>query len=571
MNISNPSDSKANESESVDTIDHEDQAVKNMITGGTTLIITGMIVGLFGWLTTIFVSRPDIGIGASGYAILGTANSMIIILGAISGGINQSISKFIAEKLVDSKDSALEYAKGSSLATNLFGLGMFIIFSLMSLIFYLNMSETYALIFLFVGISLFMVFFRDNLIGNLAGLQKFKTIGIINLVSIIGGVSMALSIYYIPYPYNRITFLAQVFTLPLSQIIAALIYGHKLFPYGVLNIYKLPKSFEIPKRISSYGLYCTIPQLILSGSIFWIQTMYYQMFFGPNDPVVGISAIVIGYAAVAGAISFYGWPQIPAVAEAKAMKNQTLIDKLVSQCYKTGFNVSITLLVFYVGLAHPILELFHTAEYLPGYVPFILLSFATTFIGLVFLIASMMIGLGLAKKAFIYIFILIITAFIITPLLIILFTGLGNKYLVLLAGPLGLMIPTLIILPLMFKYLPKYTNKTSKFYLMILIKGFLSVAAANITSYIIENYVYPYNTFWNGIPTGFLLGIVVNLSIFILLMCFLSALDDQDWELFNSMLGPLKFMTIIPRWISKNSPFYKKREDYNKENAENKK
>ncbi|MHA1251131.1 MAG: hypothetical protein ACTSRP_14160, partial [Candidatus Helarchaeota archaeon] len=88
MKISNPSDSKANESKSVNTIDHEDQAVKNMITGGTTLIITGMIVGLFGWLTTIFVSRPDIGIGASGYAILGTANSMIIILGAISGGIN---------------------------------------------------------------------------------------------------------------------------------------------------------------------------------------------------------------------------------------------------------------------------------------------------------------------------------------------------------------------------------------------------------------------------------------------------------------------------------------------------
>ncbi|MHA1253446.1 MAG: hypothetical protein ACTSRP_25955 [Candidatus Helarchaeota archaeon] len=47
MNISNPSDSKANESESVDTIDHEDQAVKNMITGRLYLcqdLILGLVL-----------------------------------------------------------------------------------------------------------------------------------------------------------------------------------------------------------------------------------------------------------------------------------------------------------------------------------------------------------------------------------------------------------------------------------------------------------------------------------------------------------------------------------------------
>ena len=58
----------------------EDNAVANMISGGTSVMIAGLIAGLFGWIATVFVSRPDIGIGASGYALLSTANSLFIII-----------------------------------------------------------------------------------------------------------------------------------------------------------------------------------------------------------------------------------------------------------------------------------------------------------------------------------------------------------------------------------------------------------------------------------------------------------------------------------------------------------
>ncbi|MHA1312201.1 MAG: hypothetical protein ACTSQO_14900 [Candidatus Helarchaeota archaeon] len=536
----------------------EDNAVANMISGGTSVMIAGLIAGLFGWIATVFVSRPDIGIGASGYALLSTANSMIIIISSLSGGINQSISKYIAESYVESKETALEYARASSLSMNIFGISILSIFMVISFLSFKFLTYIYGIIFLFAGLAIFFSFFRDNLIGNIGGFQKFKTIAIINFTGIIGGVTLTLSIFYVPPPYNQITFLAQVFAVPLIQIIFALIFARRIFPYNVFSIYKLPSSWKFPVKISKYGFYCTVPQVILNQSIFWIQIMYYQMFFGPNDPIVGIAGILLGYSGVMGAINMYGWPQIPAVSEAKARNNQDLIDKLVGQCFKTGFNISIMFLVFYIGLAHPILELFHTAQYLPGYVPFILLAISATMIGIVFIIASMMVGLGRAKVAFIYILIIIISAFVLTPGLIILFSLYTNKYMVLFAGPLGLLIPTIFVLPFLFKSLPKYTTKPSKYYLFILLKGSVSVAVANITSYFIENFVYPYNTFLNGIPTGFLVGIGINTGIFIFLICFLSALDDQDWDLFKKFLGPLKFLTLAPEWLSKNSPFHHK-------------
>ena len=209
------------------------------------------------------------------------------------------------------------------------------------------------------------------------------------------------------------------------------------------------------------------------------------------------------------AVSLYGWPQIPAVSEAKAKNDQNLIDKLVSQCYKTGLNVSLMFLAFYNGLAHPILELFHGVAFLPGYFPFIMLSTTTTLIGLSFLISSMLIGVGEAKKAFLYISALIIGSFLFTPLFIFVFSIISGDSLVLMAGPLGLLVPVLIVLPFLFKNLPKFTSLSLKFYLSVLIKGYISVAIANIISYIIENYYYPYNTFWNGIPTGFLIVNVI--------------------------------------------------------------
>ncbi|MHA1269215.1 MAG: hypothetical protein ACTSPY_05450 [Candidatus Helarchaeota archaeon] len=546
---------------------YEDNAVQKMITGGTVVIIAGMLAGLIGWIVTVFVSRPDIGIGASGYALLSTANSMIIIILAISGGINQSISKYVAESLVDSNESALEHIKASSFATNIFGLIIFAVFLIFSIFSYLNFSYIYATIFLFVGLAILFSFIRDNLIGILAGFQKFKAIGITNLSGILGGITMTLSIFYVPAPINRITFISQVAALPLVQFIFALFFTKRVIPFKLISIYKLPSSFNSVKKICKYGFYCTIPQVILGGSIFWIQTFYYQLFFAPDEPIVGIAGIIIGYASMAGVINLYGWPQIPAVSEAKALNNQSLIDKLVSQCFKTGFNVSILLSTFYIGLSHPLLELFHTAEYLPGYIPFILLSIAITLIGLVFLIASMLIGLGNAKKAFIFISIIIICAFALTPTFIYLFSTFGDKNLALLSGPLGLLIPTMIVFPFLFKYLTKYTNKTNKFFISILLKGSISMATATIISYFIENYVFPYNTFWNWLPIGFIIGIFVNMGIFIFLICFLAGLDNKDWDLFGNILGPLKFLIILPKWISKKSPFYKKREDYEKINT----
>ena len=548
-------------------IDSEDEIVNNMIAGGTSVIIAGMIGGFIGWILCIFASRPDIGFGATGYAIISTANSIIIILSAISGGFHQSISKYIAEGLVESKKKALDFSRAGSISTNIFGLIFFTFFIILSIISFSNSSDIYGFIYMFIGIALLLSFIRDNLIGNLAGIQKFNKIGMVNFLGALGGIFVGvLTLIFVPTPYTPIVFASQVMIFPLVQIIFSLIYSKKNLPYSVKSIYKKPSSWNISKKVLIYGLYSTIPQTILLGSIFWISTFFLGLFFSHSSTIVGISGIIIGYAGVMATISFFGWPQIPAVSAAKASNNQQLIDKLISQCFRTGFHVSIMFLVFYIGVSHAMLELFHTAEYLPGYLPFIILSISTTLIGLVFLIASMLIGLGKAKTAFLYISIIIISSLIITPILINFFLSIGNTNATLLAGPIGLLIPTLIMLPILFRYLPRFTNKPSKYYLTILIKGFVSVATANIISFFIENYIYPYNSFWNWVPTGFFLGIAVNLGIFMLLMCFLSALDTKDWELFNNVLGPLKIFTIIPQWISEHSPFYKPLEDNLKNN-----
>lgn len=544
----------------------EDAKVKQMISGGTSVIVAGMVAGLLGWILCIFASRPDIGIGASGYGLFSTVNSFVVVIGAISGGFNQSIAKYVAEGLVESDEKGLDYSRGGSITTLLIGIVFFSILIVLSIVFYLINLYIYSYLYTFISIAVLFSFIRDNLIGNLAGVHKFGRIGLVNFFGAIGGILVGLiSILFIPPPWTSLGFASQVIAFTLFQVIFSIIFINKYSKFNIKSIYKFPSSWDIAKKIGGYGFYCTIPQVILSGSIFWIQTVYYQFFLSPTSDIVGISGIIIGYSGVMSAISFYGWPQVPAVSEAKAQNNQKLIDKLVSQVFRTGFNVSIMFLVVYIGLAHPILELFHTAEYLPGYVPFILLSISTTLIGLTFIIASMLIGLGEAKIAFIHITVIIIGSLILTPILITIFINSSNAFLPLYAGPLGLLIPTLIVLPLLFRYLPRYTNRTSKFYLTIILKGTISVATPFIISLIIENFIFPYNTLWNGFPIGFLVGALLNIGIFIFLISFLSALDDKDWELFNSALGPLKFLTAGAQWLSNHSPFSSKQDKNSEE------
>ncbi|RLJ09512.1 MAG: hypothetical protein DRP15_03515, partial [Candidatus Aenigmatarchaeota archaeon] len=206
-------------------LEYEEAAVKNMLTGGTFVILAGLIGGIFGWLLGVFASRI---IGPSGYAIFTITNSFVLVISSISGGLNQSISKYVAEGLVSSKEQAILYSKSGTLSTTIFGILLFSIFLVISFISYLYGQILYMYIYLFIAIALLFAYLRDNIYGNLAGFKKFNPIAIINLISIIISVGFGfITLLYIPEPFKDILYASQVFIFVVVQYLLSIFYGKR--------------------------------------------------------------------------------------------------------------------------------------------------------------------------------------------------------------------------------------------------------------------------------------------------------------------------------------------------------
>lgn len=427
-----------------------------------------------------------------------------------------------------------------------------------------------GIIIITIAITLYFYFLRDNFVGYLGGIQRFDYIAIVNLSSMIGGVFLGFFILFlIPRPDNSIYFLITLIAGPIGQIFIEFYLLRKVLPFPLKSAIfgnKDKKTIETLK----YGLFCSIPMIILNGSIFFLQTTFYSLYFRPgvNIPAlqtifslifpesnfIGVSAIIIGYASVMNATAVIAWPQIPALSEAKALKDQNLIDSCVKECFKTGFNLASFFLIIYIGLAYPILYLIHGSEYVIGYIPFIIMSVAVLFTGLDFLIGSVLMGLGEGKTAAVTIGTLLVTQFALIPFFIFLF-GRNNA---LYAGPIALLLTAAIIFISTFKYLTKYTRNPRSTFLSVLAKGSFSAALAIIISFFIEHFVFPYNTL-----ITFLIGAVILGGIYLFTMLFLAGYDENDFKLLENF-GPMKFFINFARSITKHSPFYKKQEEINK-------
>jgi hypothetical protein len=222
----------------------------------------------------------------------------------------------------------------------------------------------------------------------------------------------------------------------------------------------------------------------------------------------------------------------------------------------TGFNLTAFFLVFFVGLSHVLLNVFHGTEYLIAHIPFIILSVAVSILGVEFLICTLLIGLGEGKKAATLIAFLTIVQLTLVPTLIIVFKNVFGPLspVTLYSGPVSLLVSGVAVFPFAYRYLKQYTNNPPRVYSSILAKGAVSIALTLFCYGILDLTVFPNNDPIMGLVgrAGILFG------LFTIFMLVFAGYNDKDLEAYE--IGPLRYVAKGMKWLLHHSPFYKKEE-----------
>ncbi|HUX99476.1 MAG TPA: hypothetical protein VMV49_07990, partial [Candidatus Deferrimicrobium sp.] len=536
----------------------EKPSVERLVAGSTYIVAFSVLGGLLGWIYGAIASRADIGVGNL-YGYLVTVYAFNAIGLCIISGFNQALSKFISEALVESKEKAIAYANAGFIIFNVIGIILFAIFMTVAVWFF-SIDLYYSIIFIITAFAYLLMFFQSNLGGNLAAVHRFDYIAKKNFFGTIVGIIVGFSIlFFVPGDIRSVLLPLSMIVTTVSQIIILIYYMKKAVPYSISAIFKIARREELA-RIFKYGLYCIVPALISSGAIFYIQTLWYSGFFGPGSLIVSANGIIIGYSTVALAIVQIGIPQIPAVAEAKAMNDYKLVDKYMKTTMHNGFNMSIFLLTIYIGISYQILYLFHGDQYTIAQIPFILLSSGLIILGIEYLICSFFIGLGEGKKAALLIIALTIIQITLIPLLIRWFQSISMET-TLYAGPLCLLISATATFPVVFYFLTKFTHYPKRVYLSILGKGTASLLLTFLCYGLLEWFVFPNSSMPMDMIIGLFVRVAILFGFFVFFMLFFNGLNDADLDLYKKMLPwPLRLLIPPMRAFMHHSPFYRKKE-----------
>ena len=529
-----------------DTKAKKAEAAQKIMGGGSMLMIFGLLSGLIGWAFNALWSRSDIGIGPALYGVVASGVALNAGIIWISDGFHQAISKYISAALVSSKEKATRYANAGFIIMFIFGVGIGIFFVLLSLLFF--PSNFYlALVFLVTGISLFISFIRDTFVGNLSGIQKFNHVAMVQFILVSGvGLGVIGWLFFVP----EIAVIIIITSGMIFGVIIQLLLGYFLFKKNSsYEIHYFRNSVKSDKmEILKYGLYCSIPMLILHGTIYSIATLYYIFYFGANSDLVGIYGMLTGYASVMGSAVVFGWPQVPAISEAKEKQDDEMVNHLVKNSYKAGFNFSMFLLTLYVSMAFPMMYTFHGVEYLIGAIPLMIHALAVVFIGLDFLSCSLLIGLGEGKNAGILISIMTLFQLISVPTII----PLVPLQSVLLIGPSTLLLIALAIFPICLWYVFHRTKNEKRLYTDILWKGGLSSGLGIVISWVIQYFFLPA---YNSILI-FILDAAIGLLIFVGFMLLFGGFDDDDFKLVEG-IPLIKPVIKTLKKVNNKSHFYR--------------
>jgi hypothetical protein len=221
-----------------------------------------------------------------------------------------------------------------------------------------------------------------------------------------------------------------------------------------------------------------------------------------------------------------------------------------------GFNMTLFLVTIYIGISYIVLYLLHGPEYIFAQIPFILLSIAVAILGIEFLVCTLLIGLGEGKKAAILILSLTLIQIVLVPLLIIFLNNIFGIETTLYAGSSSLLISSIAILPIAFRYMIKYTRTPSKTYLAILGKATLSMILALSCFGLLEWLVFPHSLEIIDLAIGLVVRGAILFGLFIFFMLIFAGLNDADLDFYSKSVGPLHILIKPMRNLLHHSPFY---------------
>ena len=544
--MNDPSDSRDKTEKSIDEAKKE-EAMKKIVGGGSALMIFGLLGGLIGWAFNAIFSRSDIGVGPSLFAVIASCVAFASGLAWVSAGFHNAISKYVSAALVTSKENASKYASAGSFIMNCFGAIILGIFMIIGILFF-SINYFFTIIFFVSGISLYFLFIRDIYIGNLGGLQRFDKIGFIMFANVFGIVISIIGWLFFQLPLNIILIAAGglIFGNFIQMLIARYFFNKEsMYRFKLFDTSNKPERIEILK----YGLYCAVPMLVLMGTIYSISSIYYTFFLGANSELVAVYGMLVGYSSIMGSSVAFGWPQVPAISEAKEKKDDEMINHVVRNAFKMGFNFSMFFLCLYASMAYSMMLMFHGPEYVIGTVPLIIHSLAVVFIGLDFLACTVLIGIGEGKKAGIIIAILSLSVLIAVPILI----PIIPQNMVLLVGPFTLLIVAIALFPICYNYLLKHTTNPSSMYVNILWKSGVSAGLSITISWTIQFFFLPgYESFLHFVGAA-----AIGLGLFVVFMLLLGGFDDEDFKMVEG-IPLMKPLANALKKINKKSPFYSK-------------
>lgn len=542
----------------------EKPSVERLLAGGTYVLVFGLLSGAIGWIFIAIASQAGIGIGGDLLGFYMTTSAFNVIGICISGGFHQSLSKYISEALVESKEKAIQYAKAGFVIFTIIGILLFAVFITFSLIMFPQNLE-YGIVFAVLAMSYYLGFLNDFQVGNLAAVHRFDLISKAKFFGIVITTGISYGILLLKYIFTDNLIVARLlpttfFIIYAIQILFLYRAFKRVMPYSFSSILRGARRADIAP-IFKYGLFCIVPNLIFSGAILWIQTLWYSGFFSFGTILVTANGLILGYAGVIFAVCQFGWPQIPAVAEAKAMKDYQLIDDYVQNTLRTGFNITALFLIIYVGLSQQILLLFHGSEYLIAHIPFILISIAVAVLGVEFLICTLLIGLGEGKKAVGLIASLAIPQIVFVPIAITTLNTLFGQDWTLYAGPGMLLLTGIALFPLAYHYLKKFSNNPPATYTNIFWKNIVSIALTFVVYYPLESIIFSQ---FQGSPffiiIGFFVRVIILFFAFTFFMLFFAGYSDDDLDLYEKAIGSAKRILKPFRWVLHHSPFYNKEE-----------
>ncbi len=521
------------------------EAMKKIVGGGSALLFFGLLGGLIGWAFNAIWSRSDIGIGPSLYGVIASATAIAGSLVWISAGFHNAISKYMSAALVTSREKASRHVSAGFFVLFWVGLFILIIFMVLALIF--SSSNFYlTVIFIVTGLTIFCTFLRDGFVGYLGGIQRFDRIALVQFSLVSGIVVGVIGWLFFSAPLNVIIIMTGGLLIgALFQILVGYLFYRK---YKKFDLHFLAGSTKEDKmEIFKYGLYCAVPMLVLMGTIYSISTIYYTFFLGANSELVAIYGMLVGYSSIMGSSVVFGWPQVPAISEAKEKQDDEMIDLVVKNAFKMGMNFSMFFLCLYASMAHAMMFLFHGPEYIMGTLPLILHSLAVVFIGLDFLACSLLIGIGEGKKAGIIIAILSLSILTIVPI----FIPIVPFNTVLLVGPVTLLVVSIALFPTCFHYILKHTSNPKTLYGSILWKGGASASLAIIISWTIQFFLIPgYLSFLHFVGVA-----LIGLGLFLAFMLFFGGFEDEDFKLVES-IKIMKPLIKAFKKINEKSPFF---------------